>query len=55
MPSMFDIDRYCKEKKCSSAANISYKKIVTSGNNPQKSSKMLCSEYVRSFPIKKDR
>jgi len=54
MPSMFDINKYCKDKNCA-ASKVSYKKIVTGGNNPQKSSKMLCSEYVRSFPIKKDR
>ena len=54
MPSMFDINKYCKDKNCA-ASNVSYKKIVTSGNNPQKSSKMIYSEYVRRFPNKKDR
>jgi hypothetical protein len=45
MPTMFDVNRFCKNKECEK--NVSYVKQQTSGNNPNISQKMRYSEFIR--------
>lgn len=40
-----NIEKFCA---CKMAANIQYKQLATSGNNPQISKKQLYSKFVKS-------
>ena len=40
--SMFDIDKFCENQ------NVTYKKMVTAGNDPSISRKMRYSQYVQT-------
>ena len=43
---MFDIDKFCKEKK--ECAKVDYLKKSTGGNDPSISQKMRYAEYLRT-------
>tara|TARA_Y100000992_G_scaffold130997_1_gene86350 strand:- start:363 stop:644 length:282 start_codon:yes stop_codon:yes gene_type:complete len=52
--SMFDIDKFCEKSASGSSSgsqscqNVTYKKMVTAGNDPSISQKMRYSQYIQT-------
>ena len=48
MPKMFDINKWCENKRTAAPSNVTYSKVVTGGNNPTITKAMRYSQYIRS-------